>query len=102
MVCASFITGSWTNFGPNAELFSLTKAGFDYEHANSCATCLCCFLALFPYHTVYGLLVLKHVLQLLTYIKVTKFLNKVLLCVYKPRLGLGLYMRTPSLLWICL
>jgi hypothetical protein len=34
MVCASFITGSWTNFGPNAELFSLTKAVFNYEHAN--------------------------------------------------------------------
>ena len=34
MVCASFISGSCTNFGPNAELFSLTKAVFNYEHAN--------------------------------------------------------------------
>lgn len=34
MVCASCISGSWTNFGPYAELFSLTKAVFNYEHAN--------------------------------------------------------------------
>jgi len=34
MVCASFISGSLTNSGPNAELFSLTKAVFNYERAN--------------------------------------------------------------------
>jgi len=56
IVCASFITGPWANFGPNAELFSLTKTGFNYEHANIvvphvfAASLLCsCFIQFMAY-----------------------------------------------------